>query len=74
MSSRTSEKKIIEVRGVVDDSNGDVDLFNFLRKMHLTGGANGVTVTYKDYVAGEKGFVVSLILSSSYSRRSSGSS
>ena len=68
MSSRTSEKKIIEVRGVVDDSNGDVDLFNFLRKMHLTGGANGVTVTYKDYVAGEKGSLVSLILSSSYSR------
>ena len=67
MSSRTSEKKIIEVRGVVDDSNGDVDLFNFLRKMHLTGGANGVTVTYKDYVAGEKELLVSLIFSSSYS-------
>lgn len=34
-----------------DHSNNDTDLFNFLRQMHLTGGANGITVTCRDGVA-----------------------
>jgi len=28
-----------------NNSNNDTELFNFLRQMHLTGGANGITVT-----------------------------
>jgi len=55
---------------IVEDSTGDTvtvktskiclnsvlqDLFNFLRQMHLTGGANGITVTYRDPAAFNNG-------------------
>jgi len=38
--------KVTNVKAITDEhSNTDTDLFNFLRQMHLTGGANGITVT-----------------------------
>lgn len=49
MSKVSSDKKcadkIIFKNSSFEESTGDTDLFNFLRQMHLTGGANGITVS-----------------------------
>jgi len=54
MAKVNSEKKSSDGgKHAVEDSTGDTDLFNFLRQMHLTGGANGMTVKFKDSGHGE---------------------
>jgi len=48
--------KVTSVKAALDDhSNTESDLFNFLRQMHLTGGANGMTHHHLAQVSRENG-------------------
>jgi len=56
MAKNGSKKELVRIdkgKNAVDDhSNTDTELFNFVRQMHPTGGANGITVTCRDGATG----------------------
>jgi len=58
-------ERIIDIcKSSLDEhSNTDTDLFNFLRQMHLTGGANGITVSCRDNLGPPADHATTLLVS-----------